>query len=51
MFNVTTERRLCVILEGIHESLTEMLAEITLQLQDDVQPLGTYSGSHRGRPR
>ncbi|XP_073340391.1 uncharacterized protein [Pagrus major] len=47
------ERTLCVILEGIYESLREMLAEITSQLEVDVQAhgMGTHSASQRGRPR
>jgi len=47
------ERTLCVILEGIYESLREMLVEITFQLDNDVQAhgMGSHSASHRGRPK
>ncbi|XP_060786524.1 uncharacterized protein LOC132892147 [Neoarius graeffei] len=47
------ERTLYVILEGIYESLREMLAEITLQLEADVQAngMGIHSASQRGRPK
>ncbi|KAM7390869.1 hypothetical protein PAMA_008863 [Pampus argenteus] len=47
------ERTLCVNLEGIYESLREMLAEITFQLEGDVQAhgMGTHSASQRGRPK
>lgn len=47
------ERTLCVLLEGLYESLTDMFAEITVQLDVDghVQRMGTHSDSQRGRPR
>ncbi|XP_016333395.1 uncharacterized protein LOC107681599, partial [Sinocyclocheilus anshuiensis] len=47
------ERTLCIILEGIYESLREMLAEIVPQVEADIQVhgIGTYSASQRGRLR
>lgn len=47
------ERTLCIILEGIYESLREMLAEIVLQVEADTQVhgRGAHSASQRGRLR
>uniref|UniRef100_A0A3Q3GLT7 Integrase catalytic domain-containing protein n=1 Tax=Labrus bergylta TaxID=56723 RepID=A0A3Q3GLT7_9LABR len=45
------ERTLCILLEGIFESLTEMSAEITLQIEATARGEGTHSASQRGRPR
>lgn len=47
------ERTLCILLEGIYESLREILADITFQLEADAQvhSMGTHSASQRGRPK
>ena len=47
------ERTLCIILEGIYEFLSEMLAEVTRRVETDIQAhgMGTRSASQRGRPR
>ena len=47
------ERTLCIMLEGIYESLREMLANLSLQVEANTQAYGmsTHSASQRGRPR
>lgn len=47
----TAERTLCTTLEGIYESLRELLTEITLQVEAEAHCMGKHSTFQTERPR